>query len=34
MDCVTYVWSQTIRGLSVKNVWHVGQIFPYRVYID
>jgi hypothetical protein len=30
---VIYVWSWTIRGLSVENVWCVGWVFPCRVYI-
>jgi hypothetical protein len=34
VDHVRYVWFGTIRGLSVGCVWHVGQVFPYRVYID
>jgi hypothetical protein len=34
VDHVIYVWSWTIHGLSVGSVWHVGWIFPYRVYID
>jgi hypothetical protein len=33
-DHVRYVWSWTIRGLSVESVWRVGRIFPSRVYID
>jgi hypothetical protein len=31
---VRYVWSWTIRGLSMESVWRVGQGFPCRVYID
>jgi hypothetical protein len=34
VDHVRYVWSETIRGLSMGCVWHVGRVFPYRVYID
>jgi hypothetical protein len=34
VDHVTYVWSRAIRGPSVESVWRVGQVFPYRVYID
>jgi hypothetical protein len=34
VDHVRYVWSGTIRGLSVGCVWHVGRVFPCRVYID
>jgi hypothetical protein len=34
VDHTRYVWSVTIRGLSVGCVWCVGQVFPYRVYID
>jgi hypothetical protein len=26
VDCVRYVWSETIRGLSVGCVWRVGQV--------
>jgi hypothetical protein len=33
-DLVRYVWSGTIRGLSVGCVWRVGRVFPCRVYID
>jgi hypothetical protein len=29
-----YVWSYTIRGLSMKNVWRVDRVFPCRMYID
>jgi hypothetical protein len=28
------VWSGTIRKLSVESVWHVNQVFRYRVHID
>jgi hypothetical protein len=28
------VRSWTIYGLRIKSVWHVGHIFPCRVYID
>jgi hypothetical protein len=31
---VRYVWSRTIRGPSMKNMWRVGQVFPGMVYID
>jgi hypothetical protein len=34
VDHVRYVWSETIRRLSMGCVWCVGRIFPYRVYID
>jgi hypothetical protein len=34
VDHVRYVWSWTIRGLSVESMWRVGRIFPCRVYID
>jgi hypothetical protein len=34
VDHVRYVWSGTIRRLSVRCVWRVGQVFPCRVYID
>jgi hypothetical protein len=34
MDHVRYVWSRTICGLSVENVWRVGRGFPCIVYID
>jgi hypothetical protein len=34
IDHVRYVWSWTIHGLSVKNVWCVGRVFPCSVYID
>jgi hypothetical protein len=33
VDHVRLIWSMVIRGLSVKNVWRVGRIFPCRVYI-
>jgi hypothetical protein len=29
---VRYIWSGTIRGLSVECVWCVGQVFPCGVY--
>jgi hypothetical protein len=28
VDCVRYVWSGTIRGLSVECMWRVGQVSP------
>jgi hypothetical protein len=28
------VWSGTIRKSSMKSVWRVDWIFPYRMYID
>jgi hypothetical protein len=28
------VWSGTIRESSVKSMWCVDRVFPYRVYID
>jgi hypothetical protein len=34
VDCVRYVSSRTIRGLSVGCVWHVGRVSPCRVYIN
>jgi hypothetical protein len=34
IDRVRYVWYGTIRGLSMKSMWRVGQVFPCRVYID
>jgi hypothetical protein len=34
VDHVRYVWSRAIRGLSVESMWHVGRVFPCRVYID
>jgi hypothetical protein len=34
IDHVRYVWSWTICELSMECVWHVGRVFPYRVYID
>jgi hypothetical protein len=34
VDRVRYVWSRIIHGLSVGCVWHVGQVFPCRVYIN
>jgi hypothetical protein len=34
VDRVRYIWSETIRRLSVECVWRVGQIFLYRVYIN
>jgi hypothetical protein len=34
MDHVRYVWSWTIRRLSVESVWCIGRVFPCRVYID
>jgi hypothetical protein len=34
IDRMRYVWSRTIRGLSMGCVWRVGQVFPCRVYID
>jgi hypothetical protein len=34
VDHVRYVWSWIIRRLSVEGVWHVGRVFPCRVYID
>jgi hypothetical protein len=34
VDHVRYVWSWTIHGPSVESVWHVGRVFPCRVYID
>jgi hypothetical protein len=33
MDHVRYVWSMAICGLSMKNMWCVDRVFPYRVYI-
>jgi hypothetical protein len=34
IDHTRYVWSGTIRGLSMGCVWRVGWVFPCRVYID
>jgi hypothetical protein len=34
IDHVRYVWSRTLRGLSLGCVWRVGRGFPCRVYID
>jgi hypothetical protein len=34
VDHVWYIWSYTIRELSVKSAWRVGQVFPCKVYID
>jgi hypothetical protein len=34
VDHMRYVWSSTIRRLSMEGVWHVGRVFPYRVYVD
>jgi hypothetical protein len=34
VDYGRYIWSWTIRGLSVRSVWCVGRVFPCRVYID
>jgi hypothetical protein len=34
VDYMRYIWSRAIRGLSVESAWRVGQVFPYRVYID
>jgi hypothetical protein len=34
IDCVRYVWSGTIHGLSVGCVWRAGRVLPCRVYID
>ena len=34
VDHVRYIWSGTIRGLSVGCVWCAGRVFPCRVYID
>jgi hypothetical protein len=28
VDRVRYVWSGTIRGLSMGCVWRVGRVFP------
>jgi hypothetical protein len=33
-DYVRYIWPGTIRGPSMENVWCVGRVFPYRVYIN
>jgi hypothetical protein len=27
VDCIKYIWSRTIRGLSMGCMWHVGQVF-------
>jgi hypothetical protein len=34
VDRVRYVWSRTIRGLSMGCMWHISRISPCRVYID
>jgi hypothetical protein len=34
VDHVRYEWSMAIRGLSVKNVWHVGRVFSCMMCID
>jgi hypothetical protein len=34
VDHVRYVWLRSIHRPSMENVWCVGQIFPYMVYID
>jgi hypothetical protein len=34
VDHMKYVWSWTIRGLSVESVWRVGRVFPCKVYIN
>jgi hypothetical protein len=34
VDHVRYVWSCAICRLSLGSVWHIGRVFPYRVYID
>jgi hypothetical protein len=34
VDHVRHIWSRAICGPSVESVWRVGQVFPYRVYID
>jgi hypothetical protein len=34
VEHVRYVWFEAIRGLSVGCVWHVGRVFPCRLYID
>jgi hypothetical protein len=34
VDHVRYVWSWTIRGLSMGSMWRVGRVSPYMVYID
>jgi hypothetical protein len=31
---IKYVWSWTIRRLSVESVWHIGQVFPCMMHID
>jgi hypothetical protein len=34
VDRMRYVWSRTICRLSAGCVWHLGRVFPCRVYID
>jgi hypothetical protein len=34
VDHMRYVWSWTIRGLSVESVWCIGRVFPCMVYIN
>jgi hypothetical protein len=31
---VRYVWSRSLRGSSVKSVWHVHRVFACSVYIN
>jgi hypothetical protein len=34
VDYARYAWSRVIREPSMESVWHVGWVFPCRVYID
>jgi hypothetical protein len=34
VDHVRYVWLRAIRGPIMESMWCVGQISPYKVYID
>jgi hypothetical protein len=34
VDHMRYVWSWTIRRLSIGSVWRVGQVFPCMKYIN
>jgi hypothetical protein len=34
IDHMRYIWSWTIRGLSMENMCRVGQVSPCRVYTD
>jgi hypothetical protein len=34
VDHMRYIWSMTIRGLSVESVWRIGRVFLCRVFIN